>query len=104
MAADGRLRVSILWVQLAGYTAACFRALAAAGVDVHLVYADAASDAPFDDDRLAEGFAGHHWRHPDERRIQQETEAFSPHALVVCSWNVGAYRKVARSMRGRALR
>src|SRR5580658_3323353 len=104
MGPEGRLRVSILWAQLAGYTSACFRALAAEGVDVHLVYADAASNAPYDAGRLADGFAGHHWSVPDAARIQQEIEAFSPHALLICSWNNGAYRKVARAMRGRALR
>jgi len=105
MGSDGPLRVAILWMQLAGYTSACFRALAAEGVDIHLVYAEAASNAPYDVTRMASGFAGHHWGDaPDEARIEREMESFSPDAILVCSWNVGAYRRVARSMRGRTLR
>jgi len=102
---DAPLRVAILSKQLAGYSSACFRALAEEGTDIHLVYRQAIADVPYNDDDLARGFKGHPWdTTPDQDRIQRELDEFAPDALVVISWDVGAYRRVARSMRGRVLR
>ena len=99
------LRVAVLWKQLSGYSSACFRALTAAGVDVHLVYRDAVGDAPYDDRHIGAGFSGHHWSvAPDPGRLREEIHSFAPHALLVISWDVGTYRRLARSMRGQALR
>lgn len=99
------MRVAILWKQLSGYAGATFRALAATGVDVLLVYRSAQPDAPFDDGAVASGLRGHHWETaPDEERLRSEIEAFAPDALLVISWDVGGYRRLSRAMRGRTLR
>lgn len=99
------LRVAILWKQLSGYAAACFRALAAEGVELLLVNPAPKPDAPYDDGRLRGGLPGHSWTGaPVPGRLRREVGAFRPHVVVVSSWNVGAYRRLAREMRGRALR
>jgi glycosyltransferase involved in cell wall biosynthesis len=99
------LRIAILWKQLSGYWIACFRALAAEGVSVHVVHRAAHPDAPYSDASLAGAFPGHCWdAEPDEPRIGREMAAFAPDALLVASWDVGAYRHVARTMKGRTLR
>ena len=99
------LRIAILWKQLSGYWIACFQALAAEGVALHLVHRATHPDAPYSDDSLAAAFPGHWWdAEPDENRIGMEMAAFAPDALLVASWDVGAYRHVARSLQGRTLR
>ena len=93
------------WKQLSGYWIACFRALAAEGVALHLVHRATHPDAPYSDDSLAAAFPGHWWdAETDENRIGREMAAFAPDALLVASWDVGAYRHVARSLEGRTLR
>ena len=102
--ADG-VRVAILWKQLSGYARASFLALASEGVDILVVSRAAQPDAPFDDAQLATGLPGYQWDDaPGEDRLRREIEAFSPDALLVISWDVTGYRRVARSMAGRTLR
>ena len=105
MLPEAPLRVAILWKQLSGYAAACFRALADEGAELLLVHPAAKADAPYDDARLRAGIPGHSWAQAlDARVLRNEVEAFAPDALLVSSWNVGPYRRVARHMSGRALR
>ena len=102
---DPPLRVAILWKQLSGYSVACFRALASEGVELLLVNPAPKPDAPYDDARLRAGLPGYAWTGaPAPDRLRREAEAFRPHALVVSSWDVGPYRRLARAMNGRALR
>jgi glycosyltransferase involved in cell wall biosynthesis len=99
------LRVAILWKQLSGYWIACFRALTAEGVSIHLVHRATQPDAPYSDASLEAALPGHCWDpEPDEGRIGRELAAFAPDALLVASWDVGAYRHTARAMRGHTLR
>ena len=105
MGPEAPLRVAILWKQLSGYAAASFHALAAEGVEVLLVHPAAKADAPYDDARLRGEMPGHSWTGaPSADRLGHDIEAFAPHALVVSSWDVGPYRRLARAMKGRALR
>jgi glycosyltransferase involved in cell wall biosynthesis len=90
---------------MAGYWLPCFQALAAEEVDLHVVYRSAQADAPYKQGSLDGGFPGHRWDgEPDEARLMREIESFAPDVLLVGSWDVGAYRRLARRMRGRALR
>jgi glycosyltransferase involved in cell wall biosynthesis len=99
------VRVAILWKQMAGYTAACFRALQDQGAEVLLAHRAATSDAPFDDSALALDAETVRWtRRPDERSLQARLRRFDPDVLLVCSWDVGGYRRIARAMAGRTLR
>lgn len=99
------MRVAILWKQLSGYASASFAALQDAGAEIMLVHRTATGDAPFDDGALALNGAGHAWSEtPDEPRLRGELERFAPDALLVISWDVGAYRRISRSLARRTLR
>ena len=90
---------------MSGYARASFAALQEAGAELMLVHRAASADAPFDDDRLALGVRSHVWSDaPDEGALRAELGAFAPDALLVISWDVGAYRRISRSLRGRTLR
>jgi len=54
---------------------------------------------------LTGGLDAHVWSgQPDGDRIRRELAEFQPDAVVVCSWDVGAYRDAARRLRGQTLR
>ncbi len=101
----GRLRVCVFWQGLSGYLSASLRALVDQDVDLLVVHQAAGPQAPFDDDVLTEGFRSVSWESaPDTTEIEALLEEFDPHAVIVNQWNVGAYRRVARRLRGRTLR
>jgi glycosyltransferase involved in cell wall biosynthesis len=97
--------VAVLWPHLSGYLHASLRALNQAGVDVRVVHRAVESDAPFDPAAITAGLSTVAWSGtPDAAAIGADLEAFAPDALLVCSWDNGVYRKLARDWRGRALR
>jgi glycosyltransferase involved in cell wall biosynthesis len=99
------VRVAILWKQLSGYASASFAALQREGAELMVVHRAATGDAPFDDGALTLDCAGHAWSEgPDEARLRSELERFAPDALLVISWDIGAYRHISRAMRGFTLR
>ena len=104
--ADERPRVAILWQRLPGYTHAEFAALARArrrrpGRSIRRPR----RDAPFADDATTAGLDAHAWSGaPDEDRLEAALAAREPHALLVSSWHITAYRRVARRRRGQTLR
>ena len=100
-----RLRIAILWQGLSGYTHAAFTALDALGVDVLVFHSSQAADAPFEQSLISGGLTAHAWHgQPDEGVLEQALGDFDPHALLVSSWHIGPYRRVARRRRGKALR
>jgi glycosyltransferase involved in cell wall biosynthesis len=100
-----RPRVAILWQGMSGYAHACFTALASLGVDVMVWHGEAGTDAPFDADAITAGLDHTHWHgEPDEDALTAAVEDFAPHALLVSSWHIGPYRRVARRQRGRTVR
>jgi glycosyltransferase involved in cell wall biosynthesis len=99
------LRVCVLWARLSGYLSASLDALVDLGAEVLVVHEAADPSAPFDDAALTARFRSHAWAGaPDEREVAAQVEEFAPDALVVNSWHIGAYRRVARRSRGRTLR
>ena len=101
----GELRVCVLWSCLSGYLSASLHALVDRGVDLLVVHERAGRWAPFDDAALTAGFRSVSWSGaPDEAELTALLDEFRPHALVVNSWHIGAYRRAARRLRGRTLR
>lgn len=99
------VRVCVLWSRLSGYLSASLHALVDEGAVVLVVHEAAAPSAPFDDEALTAGFRSVAWTGaPDVRTVAQMVDAFAPDVVVVNSWHIGAYRQVARRLRGRALR
>ena len=98
-------RVAVLWTRLSGYFHACLSALADEGVDLLVVHQPGESDAPFDAAAVTDGIRAEQWPGaPDAAVIDRLLDEHDPDAMLVSSWNVGAYRKVARERRGRTLR
>ena len=96
-------RVAILWMALSGYMNACLRALARHdGVEIFTSERRARSQAPFADEQFA-------WlrqryifaRLPDFSELSPRLQSFEPDVLVICGWQIPAYRRVARLYRGR---
>lgn len=100
-----QLRICVLWSRLSGYLSASLRALADGCEELLVVHEAAGGDAPFDDAALTKGFRAVSWTGaPDERQLAALVDDLAPHAVVVNSWHIGAYRRLARTLRGRTLR
>src|SRR5580704_11787420 len=98
------MRIAVLWKQLSGYTSSSFAALAQAGAEVLVIHRAATPDAPFDDPKLRRDLPGWSWSSaPDADRLGSSIKNFAPDALLVSSWDVGAYRKLARHWKGQAI-
>ena len=98
-----RLRVAILWQAMAGYTRVCFSALVARGVDVRLVHERGAADAPYDRDATSAGLDAIAWD-GDPAVVERTLADLDPHAVLVSSWHIHAFRRAVRRRRGRTLR
>jgi glycosyltransferase involved in cell wall biosynthesis len=97
--------VAVLWDSLSGYVHAQFAALTQAGVRLLVVHRSLRSDAPFDQDEVTRTIDARAWSEaPNEAELEAALDDFDPDALLVMSWNVGAYRRAARRRRGRTLR
>jgi glycosyltransferase involved in cell wall biosynthesis len=100
-----RPRVAVLWAELSGYVNAQLSALVDHGAEVVVVHEISSSQAPFDLEAVTRGLEAHAWSGaPDEAKVEAILEEFQPDALMVISWHIGAYRRIARRWRGRALR
>jgi glycosyltransferase involved in cell wall biosynthesis len=97
--------VAVLWDSLSGFLHASLRALVESGVDVVVFRRDVQDEAPFDADSITSGLRSYAWTgEPDVAAIEAELEAFDPDAVLVCSWHIGGYRRIARRLKGRTLR
>jgi glycosyltransferase involved in cell wall biosynthesis len=98
-------RVAVLWAALSGYVHAQLSALSSAGAEVLVVHRSLTAEAPFDQDEVTRSIDARAWSEaPDEAELEAALDDFDPDALLVMSWNVGAYRRAARRRRGRTLR
>jgi glycosyltransferase involved in cell wall biosynthesis len=100
------MRIAILWSHLSGYLNACLRALAEEyGADLMVWHNQPSSDAPF----AAEQFDwlsncyGYHDA-PESEAVAASLDSFNPHALLVTSWHIPAYRNACRALTGHAVR
>lgn len=103
---DRPLRVAVLTAAFSAYYDAQLTALRErTGATVVVAYRRARPDAPFDDAQFGVLEGGLGW---DENipaaRVRALVDGVRPDVLLVTSWNHGAYVKVARAWRDRALR
>jgi glycosyltransferase involved in cell wall biosynthesis len=99
------VRVAVLWDSLSGYIHASLRALATEGAEVLVLRRGTQADAPFDDAAVTAGLRVETWAdQPDVDHVSRALDAFDPHAVLVCGWHIGAYRRAARRLRGHSLR
>jgi glycosyltransferase involved in cell wall biosynthesis len=99
------LRVAVLWPGMSGFVHAQLRALLDRGVEVMVFHSMGSPDAPYQPDAVTRGLRTHAWSGtPDEAEIHQILEEFEPDVMLIMSWHIGAYRRLGRRWRGRALR
>ncbi len=99
------VRIAILWQRLSGYSHAAFTALGALGADVVVHHLAGEAHAPFDEAAITQGLRTRAWSGvPDPDEVEAAIAEFDPHALLVSSWHISAYRRAARRRRGRSLR
>jgi glycosyltransferase involved in cell wall biosynthesis len=100
-----RLRVAILWQGMAGYTHACFSRLVERGVDLRVVYQGGYADAPYDEAAVTAGLEATSWvGAPDPAAVEGLLADLDPHAVLVSSWHIHAYRRAVRRRRGQTVR
>lgn len=96
------MRILVLWTHLSGYMRACLDCLGrTAGVDLHVVSMPPDSNATFQEDEISPASATGYLLTP-RLDLPALHDSLEPDALVVCSWHIVAYRRVAR--RSRSLR
>lgn len=101
------MRVAILWSEISGYMASCWRALAALpGFEVEVIAFKpdgAKTNAAFDPSVVLEGITRHRLLDASEREdaglIADHLAAFNPEAVSVVGWGHGPYRRVAMDPR-----
>lgn len=95
------MRVVICWSNISGYMAACWRALAATGLEIHVIAFSSESSAPFDP-TLMLGIS-HRLLSVVERSdaalVVNLVASFEPDAVVLCGWFLPAYVQLANSPR-----
>lgn len=100
------MRIAFLWTGLSGYMNSCLKELAGRS-SVELLVTDQVSNAqsPFDDGQFAWIKNRIPWRtYADLKGLEQVVERFAPEILVIPSWHVPPYRRVAKNFSGRCLR
>jgi glycosyltransferase involved in cell wall biosynthesis len=96
------MRILILWTHLSGYMRACLDRLGQMpGIELHVVSMPPDPSATFEDHEVSPATATCYWLTPS-LDLPALHDRLQPDALVVCSWHIGAYRRLAR--RSRALR
>jgi glycosyltransferase involved in cell wall biosynthesis len=96
------MRILVLWTQLSGYMRACLDRLGQVpGVELHVVSMPPDPNATFEDHEVTPAAATCYWLTPT-LDLSALHNGLQPDVMVVCSWNIGAYRRLAR--RSRALR
>jgi glycosyltransferase involved in cell wall biosynthesis len=100
-----RLRIAILWQGMSGYMHAAFSKLVERGVDVRLLHRVEDEHAPYDPDAVTAGLAATAWRGaPAAELVERTLDELDPHAVIVSSWHIHAYRRAVRRRRGRTVR
>jgi len=99
------LRVAVLWAGMSGFVHAQLRALADRGVELVVFHSTPSSNAPFELETVTRGLRAHAWsERPNESEIDAVLGEFRPHVILIMSWHIGAYVRVGRRWRNRALR
>lgn len=95
----------MLWQGMSGYFAACLSALRQDGVQLYVANSAPDPNAPFSSRDLEAARSDYVWADsPDFDRLTTGLDAFSPDALLISSWHIRPYRRIARMYEGRAVR
>jgi len=100
------MRIAILHHSLTGYSNVCLKALHAHGdVKIFLAHCTLDPNTPFDRSMFSWIDSRYEWSgKPDTKRLLSQVREFKPDVLLTLGWHVGAYRRVAKSLKGEARR
>ena len=100
------MKAVVLWTGLSGYLNACLKELAGrAGVELRVCHQAPTADAPYDERQFAWMQKRLVWKSADDLDgLESWMDAFDPDVMVMASWHLPQYRRVARGRRGRSLR
>jgi glycosyltransferase involved in cell wall biosynthesis len=102
---DERMRIAILWQGMSGYMHAAFSKLVERGVEVRLLHRVEDEHAPYDPESVTTGLHATAWRGaPTPELVEHTLAELDPHAVIVSSWHIHAYRRAVRRRRGRTVR
>ena len=100
------MRIAILWTGLSGYLNACLKELASRdGVELFVSHQKPVASAPFDESQFGWMSNRLAWEtRPDLGVLENRLETFSPEIMIVPSWHVSKYRRVAKKYGGKCWR
>lgn len=100
------MRIAFLWTGLSGYMNACLKDLSARdGVKLFVAHEWPVKDAPFEESQFAWISNRLTWRSGrDLHLLEQRLNEFAPEIMVMPSWHVSAYRRMARKFAKRCWR
>lgn len=100
------MRIAFLWTGLSGYMNACLKELSSRdGVELFVSHEVPREEAPFEEGQFAWIPNRLPWRSQrDLHELEQKLNSFGPNIMVVPSWHVPPYRRVARSFARRCWR
>ena len=100
------MKIAILWTRLSGYLNACLKELGSKeGVELFICHELPVDDAPFEEcqfDWIPNRMA---WRTKcNPGVLAQKLRLFGPDIMIVPSWHIPVYRRIARQYAGRCWR
>lgn len=100
------MKVAVLWTGLSGYLNACLKELAGReGVQLFVSYQVPHGSAPFDESQFAWIEDRLSWRTQcDFESLNRRVRAFAPDIIVLPSWHVPNYRRIASEYEGKTWR
>jgi glycosyltransferase involved in cell wall biosynthesis len=100
------MRVAFLWTGLSGYMNACLKELAAReGVELFVSHELPDKEAPYDEEQFKWIQSRLAWRSQDDlESLDTKLQDFRPEIMVMPSWHVPAYRRVAKKFANRCWR
>jgi len=103
---ERRMKIAFLWTGLSGYMNACLKELSGRdGIDLLVSHQMPSPEAPFDAEQFAWISGRISWRsESDLVDLERKLIEFSPEILVIPSWHVHPYRRVARRLSGKCWR
>ena len=100
------MKIAILWTRLSGYLNACLKELGRHdGVDLFICHELPNDDAPFDEgqfDWMSNRIAWRNRCNPDV--LAQKLCLFEPDIMIIPSWHISVYRRIARQYAGKCWR
>ncbi len=96
------MRLAVLHHSLTGYSNVCLKALHAQGdVKIFVAHSTLDPNTPFDPGMFNWVDEQYEWNpKPDAEVLLRKVREFEPDLLLTLGWHVGAYRRVAKAMKG----